>query len=476
MPAEERVNVAVIDDYAAVAETIAVYLKRMGCATSIFTDPVVFLKSLKESSFDIVITDIRMPGIDGITLLKKIKELAPDIEVIIISAHADKNAAIEALKHGAYDFFEKPVGETELLATIKRTLAYRELLQHKNELSRRLSMITAREAEQWGVRAIVGQSAAMGKMLDEVRLLQKSPRTSVLILGESGTGKELVARAIHFGSACAQAPFVPVNCSAIPDDLAESILFGHAKGAFTGATADCKGQFELADGGTLFLDEISDMPARLQTKLLRVLEDGIVMPVGKVKGVHIDVRVLSATNTNLNEKVSSGEFRSDLFFRLAAYTIRIPPLRERKDDIPLLVEHFTMKLSSEMGIPYHKPGGDVMEILKQYNYPGNIRELKNVIERNLIAGGGKGIVAKNIHFDSMSGMFPDAKSQAGMDVRDGLTDGQLDLKTAEENAIRRAMQSAENNVSSAARLLRISRPKLYRKLDSMKYFNKPDEH
>jgi len=467
MKKDQGCKIAVIDDYASVAETLAAYIRHMGCVPAVFTNPLAFLDELKNTAFEIVITDLRMPQMDGISLLKKIRTRVSNAEIIVVSAHADKKDAIEALKYGAYDFFEKPVGEAELVATIKRTLAYKEALQQRDTLARRISIVTDNEAKKWGIKAFIGESAAMEETLSKIRLLRKSRKTNVLILGESGTGKELVARAIHFESDRAEAPFIAVNCAAIPDDLAESILFGHVKGSFTGATSDRKGQFELADGGTLFLDEIGDMSPRVQTKLLRVLEDGIVTPVGKAGGNRVDVRVVSATNTNLQEKIASGRFRLDLSFRLSGYTVMLAPLRDKKKDIPLLAEYFAQELSSEMGIPAKPLGSDVLAVLEQHDYPGNIRELKNIIERALIESGGNTLKPEHIYFSKASCAAPLLKEQE-LTFRNG--DDlhlPLDLKATEEETICKAMTTACGNISAAARLLGVSRPKLYRKLAQM---------
>jgi DNA-binding NtrC family response regulator len=295
-------NIVIVDDYAPVAQTLSTYVEKMGFLPIVFNNPIAFLENIDAQPFDILITDIKMPDMNGIELLKRVKRLNIKAPVIMVSAHADKQDAIAALKHGAYDFLEKPINREELAATIARTMGFRQAVQERDELARQLSLITAEEGRKWGVGTFVGKSKPMKEVFNKIRLLHKSHRTNVLILGESGTGKELVARAIHFGSKRAEGPFITLNCSAIPDNLAESMLFGHVKGAFTGATSTQQGHFEMANGGTLFLDEIGDMAPMIQTKLLRVLEDGIVCPVGKTKGTKYDVRIISATNTDIKSK------------------------------------------------------------------------------------------------------------------------------------------------------------------------------
>jgi DNA-binding NtrC family response regulator len=284
----------------------------------------------------------------------------------------------------------------------------------------------------------------------------------VLITGESGTGKELVARAIHFGSMRARAPFVPVNCVAIPAELAESILFGHVKGAFTGAIMDRKGCFELADGGTLFLDEIGDMPTTLQVKLLRVLEDGCVTPVGAAEARKVDVRVITATNADLDARIAAGSFRQDLFFRLARYSVMTPPLRERIEDVPLLAAHYLKIFAAEMGQKPPALTRDAAAALQAYHFPGNIRELKNIIERALIEGGGETILPGHLHFLSSA---PAHSPAINGEVQKNFTTAlPLNLAEAEEALIQRALDETGGNIAEAARLLGVHRTRIYRKL------------
>ncbi|MBI2503859.1 MAG: sigma-54-dependent Fis family transcriptional regulator [Candidatus Latescibacteria bacterium] len=289
--------------------------------------------------------------------------------------------------------------------------------------------------------------------------MQENPATSVLITGESGTGKELIARAIHFGSARREGPFVPVNCAAIPADLVESALFGHLKGAFTGADADRMGYFELAHEGTLFLDEIGDMPSELQAKLLRVLEDGQVWRVGAREGRAVEVRVLAATNGNLQKKIQTGSFRQDLYFRLARFTVEAPPLRERKEDIPLLAQHFLQLFAREMGIEAPELSTTVLELLSSYSFPGNVRELKNIIERALIESSGDEIRPQNLYLHPEVG---GTSAPAVVEVSDSAIP--LNLEQAELWLIKRALAQTEGNISEAARLLGTNRTRIYRAL------------
>ncbi|MCE9615956.1 MAG: sigma-54 dependent transcriptional regulator [Lentisphaerae bacterium] len=460
---ESTLQIAVLDDDRRVATTMAALLRTLGGSTRVYFDPAIFLTDFDKSPVDIVISDLQMPGYDGLTVLRRVKARSPTTDVIIVTGAADKKSAIEALKEGAFDFFEKPVDGTELVETIRRTVRYRELLAERDRLAGQLAYVAGREAERWSADGFVGTEPCITRCLDDVRMLAKAPGTSVLITGESGTGKELVARAIHFGSTRCERPFVPVNCSAVPSELAESTLFGHVKGAFTGAVTDKKGSFDLADGGTLFLDEIGDMPAAMQAKLLRVLEDGMVTPVGATRTHSVNVRVLAATNSNLEERIAAKGFRADLFFRLAHVHIKLPPLRERPRDIPLLVQHFGLKLSTEMGlaVPVFTP--EAMAVLERHPYPGNVRELKNMVERALIECGGGPIRPAHIHAVSFPAAGPTSPG-AETTVAQALP---LNLRSAEAQLIRRAMVEAGGNTAAAARLLGINRTKLYRKLAMM---------
>lgn len=464
---EIPITVAVVDDQPGVAETMAVFLRKIGCSVDTFQDAKAFISRLKRSSVDIVITDVRMPEIDGITVLKCIKDISPSTDVIVVTGHADKAVAIQALKHGAFDLFEKPVDGNELIETVKRTVRWRAALQERDRFADQVSFLSEREAEKWGLKSFVGKTKAIRHVLTNIQTVQPSSSACVLITGESGTGKELVARAIHFGGPRAQRPFVALNCSAIPADLAESMLFGHVKGSFTGAVMDRKGHFQLADGGTLFLDEIGDMPAAVQVKLLRVLDDGVIMPVGGTRERTVDVRVVAATNADLQDKIARGQFRSDLYYRLAGFTIALPPLRDRKEDIPLLAEHFVKELSAEMGRAPSQLSQDVLRVLQSHNYPGNVRELKNLMERALLESAGKEIMPEHIHFlnlrQAIPAQSPHGRSGTG-DAGDPLP---LSLHGAEDVLIRKAMAESDGNVAAAARLLGINRTKLYRKLAAL---------
>jgi transcriptional regulator with GAF, ATPase, and Fis domain len=296
----------------------------------------------------------------------------------------------------------------ELLQEISKRQRAEEALQNADA---QLSILSQQEAERWGLVGFVGVSSGFSSILRGIRRIQAFSSTNVLISGESGTGKELIARAIHYGSALAKRPFVPVNCSAVPGELAESAFFGHVRGAFTGATADHKGFFEQADKGTLFLDEIGDMPLALQAKLLRVLEDDLITPVGSTQGRKVEVRILAGTNAELQSDIEAGKFRQDLYYRLARFTIEVPPLRERKEDIPLLAEHFLERFAADMGMAKAKLSAAALQVLQGYDYPGNIRELRNFIERALIESGGGEIGPEHLFFIRCRGQVTDPVGQ-----------------------------------------------------------------
>ncbi len=446
---------------------------------------------------DLILMDVMMPEMGGFEACQKLKEEAAlaAIPVLFITARSETEDIVEGFAVGGADYIAKPFRNEEVLARVRthlertffaRTLGEKNVeLEQKNaelereinarkilagqkqQLSDQLSMLSAREAERLGIPDFIGHSPLLKKVLHDIQLLQHSNSTSVLITGESGTGKELVARALHYGSGRAAGPFVPVNCSAIPADLAESQFFGHSKGAFTGATSAQKGHFELADGGTLFLDEIGDMPLDLQAKLLRVLEDGVVTPVGADRGRPVDVRVVSATHIDLEAAIQTRTFRQDLYFRLASFPVQVPPLRQRPEDIPLLVEHFLELLASEMGQPPPALDADALALFQAHPFPGNIRELKNIVERALIESAGGQILPGHLHFIQAPAVAGEAAETALAPVATA-TDFPLNLAAAEKILIRRALEQTEGNIAAAARLLGTNRPRLYRFLQEEK--------
>lgn len=432
---------------------------------------------------DLILLDVAMPVMDGFEACRQLKADPhfQNIPILFLTAHFDQEQIVEGFRAGGVDYLSKPFRREELLMRVATHLKLRhtvKALQEKNrmleleiaqkealskehdQLTDRMSVISDEEIKRWGLAGFVGQSAAIQKVLDDVnRLQQTSMTTSVMITGESGTGKELVARALHFGSDRAQGAFVPMNCAAIAGELADSLLFGHKQGAFTGADRDWVGYFTLADGGTLFLDEVGDMPLDLQAKLLRALEEGSVLPLGGEKEKKVDVRVVAATNVKLEEAIARGQFRQDLYFRLAGFPIEVPPLRDRKEDIPLLAQHFVALFVNEMGIHVPEISNSAMDVLTQYAYPGNVRELKNAIERALIESGGRTIEPEHLHLDvGIEPMTTDIGGQGSFE------DLPLNMAQVEGVLIQRALEQTDGNVAKAARLLGVNRMKIHRRL------------
>ncbi len=334
------------------------------------------LDLLVEGHYSLIISDIILPGINGIELLKLVKERTPDQLLIIMTAYASLETAVEALRAGAYDYVIKPIIHEEIKQIVKNALN-QKALQAENILLRK------QLEKEYDFSRIIGDSPAIKKIINEVKRFADA-KSNVLLLGETGTGKELLARAIHYNSKRADKPFIPINCSAIPENLMESELFGHVKGAFTGAISLKKGLFEEANGGTVFLDEIGNLSIGLQSKLLRVLEDYQIRPVGGTQSVRIDLRFICATNRNLEAAVNEGEFREDLFYRINVITIKLPPLRERKEDIEPLVKYLIQKYSSDLGKPVKDMSAETLKLLTDYHWPGNVRELQNIIERAIL--------------------------------------------------------------------------------------------
>jgi len=417
----EQPKVLIVDDIAANLKMLRDILKPHGYRILGASNGNAALKSAEGMQPDIILLDIMMPGIDGYEVCRQLKQnpATKEIPVIFVTAKDDDEDVIQGFRLGGADYISRPIHDEILLLRVKTHLENARLMkslvaknreleeeiarhnqtkQERQQAEDRLSAISQQEAQRWGIDAFVGKSKTIIKILEDVRKAQRAGATSVLITGESGTGKELIARAIHFGGQRAKEPFIPVNCSAIPTELAESALFGHTRGAFTGADKPRKGYFELADGGTLFLDEIGDMPMELQPKLLRVIEDGCITPVGGGSEKRVDVRILAATNADLTQRIAEGRFREDLYHRLARFFVQVPPLRERKEDIPLLIEHFLSMFATEMGITPPALSPEAMMALEAYHFPGNVRELKNIIEHALILSGSSEIKLEHLHF------------------------------------------------------------------------------
>lgn len=460
---ESVITIVVVDDEQQIVDLVVNALAAKGYKIRGFISAKDCIDHFRGAPADIVITDIKMPEMDGIALMRELKACSPSTEFIVITGAVDREDAIMALRSGAFDFFDKPVSLSELTETLRRTIRYQGVLRERDILDQQLSSLALQDADKWGVKALIGTSASMRKVCDEICALQVADKTSVLLTGASGTGKELVARAIHYGSRRANRPFVPVNCSAIPEHLAESILFGHVRGAFTGALDDKKGCFDMAHEGTLFMDEIGDMHPAIQVKLLRVLEDGIIVPVGGNREHSVDVRVIAATNCDLHDRVQKGTFRSDLYYRLAHYSIVIPTLCERKDDIPLLVRHFVRFFAGEMGVAEPQVSPEFITALQAYSFPGNVRELRNIVERALIIARGRPLLPCDLPFENQA---PSAKVKNG--AGHGLDNLPVNLADAQRLLVRRAVEMAGGNMAKASRMLGINRTKLYRMIGGLR--------
>ncbi len=368
-----RARILVVDDERSMQEFLEICFRGQGYDVATAGDVDTALALIDADDYDVVLSDLQMSGRSGLDLLHAVRETSPETAVILITAFATTETAIAAMKEGAYDYVTKPFKVDELRLVVEKAL-------EKKLLSRENRRLRSELQSQLRQRDLVGTSTAMHRVYELVSQVAET-RTNVLISGESGTGKELVARAIHARSDRRDRPFVAINCGAIPENLLESELFGHVKGAFTGAVSGKEGLFETADGGTLLLDEVGELPASLQVKLLRVLQERTIRRVGGTSDRRVDVRILAATNRRLEQEVAGGRFREDLYYRLNVIQIALPPLRERRDDIPLLVQHFVEKYARELGKPIRGVGAAAAERLLAYSYPGNVRELENAIER-----------------------------------------------------------------------------------------------
>jgi DNA-binding NtrC family response regulator len=473
-------RILIVDDAPANIRLLAGVLEPRGYEILTASNADQALRIAAKGHPDLILLDVVMPGTDGFSVCRQLKdaEATRAIPVLFVTAKDDTESLLRGFRCGAVDYISKPFQADEVLARVETHLKIArltaELMDRNAELeaeigrreeaegarraaTERLVSLSEQDMQRWGIAGFVGRSRLLRRILSEIERLHQFAGTNVLITGESGTGKELVARAIHCSSPRASAPFIPVNCVAIPGELAESLLFGHTRGSFTGAVTDRKGWFELADGGTLFLDEIGDMPPALQAKMLRVLEDGQVLPVGASQPKRVDVRVVAATNVDLQERIASGAFREDLYFRLARYLVDMPPLRDRVEDIGLLAEHFLTLFAREMGVPKPPLTPRALTLLESHTFPGNVRELKNVIERAVIESAGRPIEPSHLR---LMGRVPRATVAALVAPSTGLP---LNLEAAEQALIKRALQETAGNVVEAARLLGVNRSRIYRR-------------
>ncbi len=443
-------NVLVLDDEPGFRDEIGEYLAEEGYHVHLAGLPSQAIEFIESYPIDTALLDIRLPEMDGLTLLKKIREEYPLIEVIMMTGFGDMNSVIQALRLGAVDYLNKPFKLNDLKEVIDKAHQYKTIKRGLAERDKVNQEILNGEIR------MVGESASMKNIFHLIQLIAAAPDTTVLISGESGTGKELLARAIHYLGARRNNRFLPVNCSTIPEDLFENEFFGHAKGSYTDAKFDQKGLFEVADKGTLFLDEIGDLKYSMQAKLLRVIEDKKISRIGQYAEKKVDVRIVAATNQDIEQMVTKKEFRNDLYHRLNMFRINIPPLRERKEDIPLLFEFFVEEISKKLGKPVLKFERSVINKSMDYGFPGNVRELKNIIERSVILCEGGILTEKSFN-------LPDVmKSKKKISDADDLE--KVNLYDIEKQNILKALNFHKYNKSKAAQMLCISRQALDRKM------------
>jgi two-component system response regulator AtoC len=446
-------RILIVDDEESFRHMLSVILIKEGYEVDTSSNGEEALQKATASTFDHILCDVRMPRMDGLAFLREIKKTGMETTITVMSAYGTVDTAIEAMKLGAYDYISKPFKPDEIILTLRKA-EEREQLRKENQLLRK------EVAKEYSFENIVSKNEGMLKIFDVIKKVAHY-KSTVLITGESGTGKELVARALHYNSDRSPNPFIAVNCGAIPENLLESELFGHAKGAFTDAIRTKKGLFEEADGGTLFLDEIGDLPGQLQVKLLRVLQDGEIRRVGESKPIKIDVRIVAATVKDLPKEVNEGRFREDLFYRLNVLPLHIPPLRERKEDIPLLIHHFIGKYNQAMNKNVNGVDHKAMETLMSYRWYGNVRELENTIERAIVLSEKNDIEAENLPIEIQTR----SKEEPQPEI---LPDEEYSIKKAskslEINLIKKALKKTKGNHTHAARLLEISHRALLYKI------------
>jgi DNA-binding NtrC family response regulator len=447
---EQQATILVVDDDAAMTSALCEVLRQAGYSAHSAQSGAAALEMVKGERPDLVISDLRMTEMSGHQLQQEMQTIAPDLPIVIITAFGSIESAVESMKLGARDFITKPFSNKQLLLTVSRTLENLRLRQEVKQLRGEL-------ARSYGLSNIIAADPRMVAVLEIIEQIADSPAT-VLITGESGTGKDLLARAIHFSSARRERPFVPINCAALPENLIESELFGYARGAFTDARQAKTGLFVAARGGTLFLDEIGEMPQPLQSKLLRAIEEKKIRPLGVTEEIGVDVRIVAATNSDLEKAIEEGRFRADLYYRLATVTLSVPPLRERPNDIPLLIKHFLVRASAEAGRPVPEIEPQAMTRLLRYPWPGNARELHNAIQRGVILARNDMLTIKELPPKVAGHDFSPVKMLAEA------VDKRMTLDQLERDYIRAVLDTVNGNKTEAAAILQIDRKTLYRKL------------
>jgi len=449
-------KILVVDDDQGIREFLEIVLSREGYDVTSVTDAPKALHRCKKERFDLILVDLKMPKIDGIEFLKMAKDTCPETMVILMTAYASPETAVSAMKEGAYDYIEKGFDVEELKNLLSTALDKKGIKIKDAQFIKDIE-----ESVSFG--EMIGKSKGMLKVYSLIKKVAPTP-TNILILGESGTGKELVARAIHENSPRAKMPFVVVNCGGVPESLLESEFFGYMKGAFTGAHIDKPGLFELARGGTIFLDEIGELPSLLQVKLLRVVQEKTFRRVGGTEDIKVDVRIISATNKNLEERVKEDSFREDLYFRLNVIPIHIPPLRDRKEDIPVLTRYFIEKYSREFGVELKTISSYALELLIQYPFPGNVRELENIIERSVALETSNIILPENL---VLSGTPQDIYRFADYEIPEAGTNLNEEVARYEKHLIELALKKARGSKTKAAEILHISFDSLRYRIDKL---------
>ena len=458
------VNILIVEDDATQRHTLQKILETEGYEVEVAPDGETGIHKLQEQSFDLVLTDMSLPGISGMDILKFLVRHRPDCACIIITGYATIKDSVTAMRLGAYDYLAKPVNHQELRLVVARALDHKRLEKENLQLRKQLH-------KRFGFANIIGNSEAITQVFDLIRKVADTDST-VLITGESGTGKELIARAIHYNSHRRQGPLIPVNCAAIPEELLESELFGHEKGAFTHALRTRIGRFEQANGGTIFLDEIADMSPGLQVKILRVLQDHAFERIGGVKTIKVDIRVIAATNQDLESLVAANRFREDLYYRLNVIPIRVPPLRDRTADIPLLINHFLQDFSRKKKKPLKRLSPQALDLLLRYPWPGNVRELENLMERLVILSEGDTIQVEDLP-ERFRGLNSSPLATAPQELPEQGLDLNQALQEFERELILKALYRCNWVKTKAARLLHLNRTTLIEKMKKQNILNPP---
>lgn len=444
-------SILIVDDEPGVRSALGGVLRDEGYLVDAVESGEACLERLGQDAYDVVVLDVWLPGMDGLATLTRMRQRQFDAQVVVMSGHGNVESAVRAIKLGAFDFVEKPLSLEKVVLVVRNAIRQRHL-EVENQALR------ARVDAQY---TMVGESAPMVSLREQIAMAAPT-NGRVLIFGENGTGKELVARSIHHLSRRRAGPFVEVNCAAIPEELIESELFGHARGAFTGAVADRRGKFELANGGTIFLDEIADMTLKTQAKVLRVLQEQVMEPVGASTRIKVDARVVAATNKDLPQEIRAGRFREDLYFRLNVVPVFVAPLRDRREDIPALADHFMAMLAREYGRRPKSFDPSAVVVLQQYPWPGNVRELRNLVERLMIMVPGNRVVAADLAFMAGGQVHGPMSAEPGVEI-EALHDAR---DRFERDYIVRALAAQQGNISRTADLLGVERSNLYRKMRS----------